>query len=271
MRQPFQFQWRFNNGGGFTNIPGANTDTLALNAVVTNSGLYELVVTNSFGATTSAPVTLNVTRDLTPPTVLRVVNIGATNVEVDFSKTLEAASATNVAHYALTNGTVINSASLATNGATILLATAPLVYGSNYTLVINGVRDQAIPPNTIATNTLASFTATPPQDIGYPPILSSITVVSNGLTVTAAGYDIGGSADQFNFQYQVCTGDFDVCVRVAGLTPSDVWAKAGLMARERWMSAAVSPLRLPRRSSMAVSLSGAIRPTAPAVRTGISR
>jgi hypothetical protein len=61
----------------------------------------------------------------------------------------------------LTNGTAISGASLSANGTTVILTTAPLVYGSNYTLVINGVRDQAIPPNTIATNTLVSFTASP--------------------------------------------------------------------------------------------------------------
>ena len=231
---PLHFQWQFSTGGGYTNIIGANTNTLALTAAVTNTGSYELVLTNSYGAVTSAPVTLTVTRDTTPSTVLRAVNIGTTNVEVDFSKLLEAASATNVANYVLTNGTAISGASLAANSNTVILTTAPLVYGSNYTLVINGVRDQAIPPNTIATNTLVSFTASAytPQDIGNPPIPSSITVVSNGLTVTAAGSDIGGTADQFNFEYQVRTGDFDVSVCVAGLTPSDVWAKAGLMARE---------------------------------------
>ena len=47
----------------------------------------------------------------------------------------------------------------------VILTTAPLVYGSNYTLVINGIRDQAIPPNTIAANTLVSFTASPRQRI----------------------------------------------------------------------------------------------------------
>src|ERR1035437_6691231 len=144
---------------------------------------------------------------------------------------LEAASATNGANYVLTNGTAISGASLAANSNVVTLVTAPLVYGSNYTLVINGVRDQAVPPNAIASNTLASFTASPyaPMDIGNPPIPSSFTLVSNGLTVTAAGNDIGGSADQFNFEYQLRVGDFDVSVRVAGLTPSDVWAKAGLM------------------------------------------
>ncbi len=32
-------------------------------------------------------------------------------------------------------------------------------YGSNYTLVLNGIRDQAIPPNSIAANTLVNFSA----------------------------------------------------------------------------------------------------------------
>ena len=232
--QPLSFQWQFNSGGGFADIPGANTNPLVLTAAVTNTGSYQLVLTNSYGAVTSAPVTLTIIPDTTPPTVLRVVSVGATNVEVDYSKLLEAASATNVANYVLTDGTAISGASLAANNTTVILTTAPLVYGSNYTLVINGVRDQAVPPNTIATNTLASFPASvfTPQDIGNPPMLSTITVVSNGLTVTAAGSDIGGTADQFNFEYQTRAGDFDVSVRVGGLTPSDVWAKAGLMARE---------------------------------------
>jgi len=159
--QPLHFQWQFNNGGGYANILGSNTNTLALTAAITNTGSYELVVTNSYGAVTSAPVPLSVTLDTNPPVVLRSFNIGTTSVEVDFSKGLEAASATAVANYALTNGTAISGASLSVNGTTVILTTAPLVYGSNYTLVINGVRDQAIPPNTIATNTLVSFTASP--------------------------------------------------------------------------------------------------------------
>ena len=157
--QPLYFQWQFNNGGGYANITGANTNTLVFSAAITNAGSYQLVVTNSYGAVTSAPVVLSVTLDTNPPVVLSAFNIGTTNVEVDFSKALEAASATNIANYALTNGTAITAASLAANNSSVILTTAPLVYGSNYTLVINSVRDQAIPPNAIATNTLVSFTA----------------------------------------------------------------------------------------------------------------
>jgi beta-galactosidase len=163
---PLFFRWQFNNGGGFTDIIGApNTNTLVLTAAFTNAGSYQLVVTNSYGAVTSAPVTLAVTLDTTPPTVLRAMNIGTTNVEVDFSKPLEAASAINLANYAFSNNLAIISASLAADGATVMLVTAPLTYGGDYTLVINSVRDQAIPPNTIAANTTVNFTASPRERI----------------------------------------------------------------------------------------------------------
>ena len=49
----------------------------------------------------------------------------------------------------------------APNGTSVLLGTTPLVYGSNYTVVVNGVRDQAVPPNSVAPNSAASFTASP--------------------------------------------------------------------------------------------------------------
>ena len=162
---PLYLQWQFSNGGGYTNISGANTNTLMFNAAVTNTGLYELVVTNSYGAVTSAPVALSVTLDTNPPVVLNGFNLGTTNVEVDFSKALEAASATNPANYIFTNGLAITAASLTPNNLSVILTTAPLVYGSNYTLIINGVRDQAVPPNTIATNTQVCFTASPRQRI----------------------------------------------------------------------------------------------------------
>ncbi len=187
--QPLHFQWQCNTSSGYTNIPGANTNTLVLTAAIPNTGSYELVVTNSYGAVTSAPVALSVTLDTNPPVVLRAFNLGTTNVEVDFSKLLQAASANTVANYALTNGTAISGASLSANSTTVILTTAPLVYGSNYTLVINGILDQAIPPNMIAANTRVSFTASPRQrllldagwrfQLGDPPDVLTNTAETN--------------------------------------------------------------------------------------------
>lgn len=157
---PLDLQWQFNNGGGYANLPGAGSNTLTFNATLANRGSYQLILTNIYGAVTSAPIALSVTLDTNPPVVMAAFNIGATSVEVDFSKSL-AAAATNLANYVFSNGLDITAASLTPNNLSVILTTAPLVYGSNYILIINGLLDQAIPPNTIAPNTPVNFTASP--------------------------------------------------------------------------------------------------------------
>ncbi|MEI9866084.1 MAG: lamin tail domain-containing protein [Limisphaerales bacterium] len=167
-------------------------------------------------------------------TAVQAVNNGTTNVLITFSKPVETASATSIANYAFTNGLAITGASLSPDNLTVTLTTAPLVYGSNYSIVINGVRDRMNLPNTIAANTTVNFPALgyTLKDIGSSPVISTAVVAGNGYNVTAAGNDFGGSSDQGNFSYQLRSGNFDVSVRVAGLSLSDIFAKAGLMARE---------------------------------------
>jgi regulation of enolase protein 1 (concanavalin A-like superfamily) len=75
----------------------------------------------------------------------------------------------------------------------------------------------------------ANFTS---ADIGNPALIGSSTFTNLGLTMTAGGLDIGGNSDQGRFTYREQTGDFDLKVRIQSLGNSDVWAKAGLMARE---------------------------------------
>jgi hypothetical protein len=227
------YSWLLNGAS----IPGATLPLYAITnvSIAANSGqVYSCVVSNPVGTVTSIPGTLTVIPDKVPPTVLRVLNVGTNSVLVFFSKPVEASSSTSVTNYAFTNGLTVSGASLAPDGQTITLTTAPLFYGSNYVLVVNGIRDRASTPNTIAPNTTKSFTALPysAEDIGNPPRATVITGLSNGLNISASGSDIGGYADQFGLSYQLRNGDFDVAVRVAGINPSDVWAKAGLMARE---------------------------------------
>src|SRR6266550_8885489 len=76
---------------------------------------------------------------------------------------------------------------------------------------------------------LANFTAT---DIGNPSFAGASTLARDGVDIAAGGTDIGGTSDQFHFFYQAFSNDFDVAVRLDSLANSDVWAKAGLMARE---------------------------------------
>ncbi|MGA2853748.1 MAG: lamin tail domain-containing protein, partial [Verrucomicrobiota bacterium] len=229
---PVNYQWRLSG----TNLPGANSSALVVSnlSLTLNGQSFVCVVSNLAGSVTSTPSILTVRADTNPPAILNVVNLGLTNVQVSYSKTVEAASATNTANYVFTNGLAVTRAALNADNQTVVLTTAQLTYGSNYCVVVNRVRDRAATPNTIATNTTVTFTALPyaPLDLGNPAISSTITVVSNGVNVTAAGTDFAGNSDQGNFSYQVFNGDFDVAVRVAGLSLSDIFAKAGLMARE---------------------------------------
>ncbi|HUD83209.1 MAG TPA: hypothetical protein VMQ67_06885, partial [Candidatus Saccharimonadales bacterium] len=229
---PVTYQWFDTNGelaGAVLPVYTITNASLALD----DGQIYTCVISDSAGSVTSAPISLTVLRDTNPPVVLRAFNIGPTNVEVDFSKAVAVTSATNVANYAFTNGLAITGAALGVNNSTVTLTNAPLVYGSNYAIVINNIQDLASTPNTIASNTLVSFTAYPfaSQDIGSPLIASTATYTTNEAIITAAGTDIGGSSDQFNLDYQLQTGNFDVTVRLAALGLADLWAQAGLMAR----------------------------------------
>ena len=68
-------------------------------------------------------------------------------------------------------------------------------------------------------------------DIGSPAIKGSASFAQGTYTISAAGSDIWDTADQFHYVYQQVTGDVDVSARVASLTNTDAWAKAGVMIR----------------------------------------
>jgi regulation of enolase protein 1 (concanavalin A-like superfamily) len=115
-------------------------------------------------------------------------------------------------------------------------------------------QDMSVSPNTtyfyqvIATNSAGDssptneFQISTPQpaqptftsvDIGAPTPAGSTTTITDGsdYNVTAGGANIWGTSDQFHFDYEQITGDFDVKVQVLSMNASDPKAKAGLMAR----------------------------------------
>ena len=70
-------------------------------------------------------------------------------------------------------------------------------------------------------------------DVGAtrPPGSTRELVAGRDYDITAGGTDISGTADQFHFAYKQVTGNFDVKVRVQSLVNTNVYAKAGIMAR----------------------------------------
>jgi hypothetical protein len=72
-----------------------------------------------------------------------------------------------------------------------------------------------------------------PVDIGAPVLRGAASAASEtSFTVDAAGIDIWGTTDQFYFVNQPLSGDGEIVARVTSLTPTDPWAKAGVMFRE---------------------------------------
>jgi hypothetical protein len=192
--------------------------------------LTAVATDNDGAATTSAPVVITV-NNTNPPVLLSAV-ASANGVTVNFSKRLDAATATDINHYSINNGVQVLSANLGSSSNWVVLGTSPLTTGVTYTLTVNGVQDAA--GNAIAPDSQTPFSLVPysPTDIGGPGISGSMGFSAGTYTLTGGGSDIGGTSDQFFFGYQQLTGDFDMQVRVLGVNPSDAWAKAGLVARD---------------------------------------
>ena len=154
---PETYQWRL----GGINIANAKNPIFAITnaSIATNNGqVYTCVISNSAGVITNTPITLNILpgHHHRAPTVVGIQNIGSNNVAITFSEPLAKTTATTVANYVFTNGLVVNGATQDASGTVITLLTGSLTYGSNYSLVINGVQDLASIPNTIAANTTVS-------------------------------------------------------------------------------------------------------------------
>jgi hypothetical protein len=70
------------------------------------------------------------------------------------------------------------------------------------------------------------------RDVGNPAIAGTTQPLTTGYRLHAGGADIWRLRDEFHFAALEQTGDFDATVRVASLTLSHPFAKAGLMVRD---------------------------------------
>jgi hypothetical protein len=232
-------QWRRNG----VNIPGATNSsyTIASTALTNHNAAFSVVLTNSYLGTpytvTSSNAVLSVTADLTAPTLVSAASLYPNEVKVTFSEGVSNLTGTNAANYAITRsgGTLaVSAARFGSSTAEVILTTAAQTLGTNYTLTVNNVRDRANAANLIAANSQTAFVATAFQvaNIGSPAIPGAQTAVVGGVDVTAAGTGISAVADQFTYSFQNVTNNFDVRVRVAGVSLGGTWTRAALMARD---------------------------------------
>jgi regulation of enolase protein 1 (concanavalin A-like superfamily) len=70
------------------------------------------------------------------------------------------------------------------------------------------------------------------SDVGSPALPGSSSYQNGVFTLNGAGADIWGSDDQFQYSYQTLAGDGSITARVLSQTPTDPWAKAGVMIKQ---------------------------------------
>jgi hypothetical protein len=70
------------------------------------------------------------------------------------------------------------------------------------------------------------------QDIGNAGNAGFVMTNSTTFTVSGSGLDIWNNGDSFRFLYLTRSGGGQFSARVTGITPTDPWAKAGVMIRE---------------------------------------
>ncbi|MFM1941511.1 MAG: hypothetical protein RI897_493 [Verrucomicrobiota bacterium] len=160
---PLTYQW-FKDGAAVT---GQTSDTLTLSpAAVSDSGTYEVVVSNTYGQATSDSVSILINpADTVAPTLLHATGNDMFNqVRVWFSEPVDPASAQNPANYSLSGGLSISAATLDTPAGgsgdhIVTLSTSAQTPGQIYTLTVSGVQDQVLPANTIAANSTIEFSS----------------------------------------------------------------------------------------------------------------
>jgi len=227
---PLVYHWRKNgnNIGNGGNISGATTNVLQFSAVTTNnSGNYTVVITNAYGAITSAVVTLTV--NLQNPTIALTSSENPSGYldSLNFTATVTPATATGGVQF-FTNGIFFDSESLSAGGAASVF-TPTLPRGTNQIIAIysgdanylpaTNMLAQVVtnhPPTAtpIFTNRIAGFSLKIPvaslasdwSDVdGDTVSLAAIGVSTNGVTVTNnAGTLIYCNSNNVNDEF-VCT------------------------------------------------------------------
>jgi alpha-galactosidase len=150
--QPAAYRWDFGDG--------AAADGQTVEHAYKTPGTYKvkLTVTDRQGAADSTGASVVATPvDNTPPAVVAVAAGQPDKVGIVFNKPIEQAGAEQAANYAIDRDVEVLSASLAKDRVTVTLRTSPLAKDTTYTLTVNGIKDRARTPHTIAADSRSPF------------------------------------------------------------------------------------------------------------------
>jgi hypothetical protein len=209
----------------------------------------------------STEATLTVTADTFAPIVLGAGALkkgGAIEIGVGFDEPVEEASASLVANYSLSAGTVTGvrfqkyitpgdgpgSGEFGSPQAAVVLTTSGVASNSTVTLTVRNVKDlknNAIPAAGVTATVapaLASWVGVGGNEwveAGDPATQwpdDAVAYSNKDFDLVSGGSGFWDGYDEATFVYEQITGDFDKKVRVEYQDPSSQWARTGLMIRE---------------------------------------
>lgn len=96
-------------------------------------------------------------KDTEPPVLLGMKQVNATQLVAQFSEPIEEASATRAGNYRLDQGATVTAAVRGSDLSTVILTTSPLKELATYSLTVEGVRDLAKAPMSVAPGSKVSL------------------------------------------------------------------------------------------------------------------
>lgn len=216
---PLSYQWSFNS----TPIQNTTNATFSIASAQTNhAGGYNVVITNLYGAATSAPLAmLTVLVPPSPPVITSQPQSQTNQAGSPVSFCVGVTGTPPFAYQWRRDGVTLG-------GATQSCLIFPSVRTNDagaYSVVVNSPANQPVTSDP-ATLVVVNGTPVPTNGIGF-------YTVSNGCyIVTGSGEDIEDNEDRFFFVYRPLTGDGQVVAQLSGLTPDNPLSEAGAMLRD---------------------------------------
>ena len=160
------YSWERSDDGGATWVgvrnsyttAGSASFTLSIPKIADDDGdKYRVRLFVPGASVTSDVVTLNVTPDITPPTVVGASGSGSMrNITVNFSELLAGGSVTDLFNYGVSGGLSLTAAALGADGKSAVLTVDPaMTENTTYTVTLNNITD--LVGNAVATDTTVSF------------------------------------------------------------------------------------------------------------------
>ena len=227
------YRWQASDGiGGFVNIPGAWGPTYQF--VAGDSDTQYRVVIGGPGTNVSYTTTVHSSTDTKAPFMISASSLNGTNLDILWNEPLEPNSAVDPFNYTINDGAVniVPGGIVQRDDPRKITITVDASVGSTFTIFANGVVDLAnnYDITSVTGRVSSGFVA---LDVGAPVAAGSTFNVAEGeFDVVAGGNDIWGNSDVGHLTLTQITGDFDISLRIAGLTRPDAIAKGGLMIRE---------------------------------------